>query len=119
MAVFSNFLCSSGTSGLSPGSMWGTHVSSTIVDGEHVFGHSLGHSPQSSTAIGEPAPLNSMYNHIGGPHMSKWQCHSSGEEATGPGYSYQKSLLIESEDWRSSSWGSKGTARRPFAGILI
>ena len=40
----------------SPRSTWDTHVPSTIANGEHAFGCSLGHFPQPSTAGGESVP---------------------------------------------------------------
>ena len=40
-------------------------------------------SPQSSTAIREPAPETPHPTALVAP-TSKWQCHSSREEATGP-----------------------------------
>ena len=82
MAVFSNCL-QSGTAGLSPRSMWDTHVPSTIANGEHVFGCSLGHFPPAIHCNGEPAPATPCPTVLVVP-MPKWQHRSSGEETTGP-----------------------------------
>ena len=66
--VFSNCLQSSAV-GLSPRSMWGTQVPSTIVDGEHVFGCSLGHFPSVTHCRRGTWPWNSPSNCIGSPHI--------------------------------------------------
>ena len=65
LPVFSNCLWSS-TTGLSTWSTWGTHVPSTIIDGEHVFGHSFGHFssnhplPQRNLPLKFPAHLHQL-----------------------------------------------------------
>ena len=82
LPVFSNFLWSS-TMGLCTWSTWGTHVPSTVIDGEHVFGCSLGHFPSVIHCHGWTCPWNSHSTMLAAP-VSKWQCHSSGKEATRP-----------------------------------
>ena len=82
LPVFSNCL-QSGTTGLSPRSMWDTHLPSTITGGEHVFGCSLGHVPPAVHHNGRTCSCNSCPT-VSVTLVPKWWCCSSGEEATRP-----------------------------------
>ena len=116
LPVFSNCLWS-GTAEPSPRSMWFTHVPSTIANGEHVFGCSLGHFPQSSTAMGEPAPAT--------PHPTVSVAPAPNGDTVPLGRRLwdqlllPKNLLIRREKGGSFLWGPKKTAGRPFVRTLI
>ena len=75
-----------GTAGLPPGSPWGTNVPPPVTNREHVFGHSLGHSPQASTTMEEPAPVTSHPTPPVAPKPLgiKWQCPSPNPVASSP-----------------------------------
>ena len=112
LPVFSNCLWNS-TAGLSPRCTWGTHVSSTIVDGEHVFGHSLDYSPPVFHCHRGTCPWNSLSNLIGGPHIQMLMLFIWGGDYR-TSYSYQ----------RAYSWKAKrgevpcGAQREPPGGLL-
>ena len=70
------------------------HVSSTIADGEHVFGHSLGHFPSVIHCHGGACPWNSPSNCVGSPHiqMAMPFIWGGGYRIS---YSYQRAYLSE------------------------
>ena len=116
LPVFSNCLWSSAM-GLSTQSTWGTHVPSTIIDGEHVFGSSWPYP------LSHPLPQGNLSLKL--PTHLCWQPLHQNGNAIHSGRRLQdqllllKSLLVKSKERGNFLQGLKRTTRRPFARILI
>ena len=113
LPAFSNHL-QSGTAGLSPRSMSGTHVPTTIANGEHVFGCSLGHFPQLSTTMGQPAPATPCPTVLTAP-VPKWWHFSPREKATGPATPTEEPTHWK---WKEGKF-LVGTQRKVLGGLSL
>ena len=104
-----------GTTDLPPRGPWGTNIPSPITDGEHVFGHSLGPSPQASTAREETTPVISHPTTPMAPTPSsgvKQWCHLPDQVACPP---HPGDEVVEtSEELPCQKWKD----RMPFKKLL-
>ena len=97
--------------------MWGTHVPSTIVDGEHVFGCCLGHSPLVMHCHRGTCPWYSLSNHNSGPHIQMVMPFIWGVGYR-TSYPYQRAYSSKMKRGKFLV-GLKRTTRRPLARIPI